>query len=399
LKTLLSLLFFIFIATAQGQQVSHEDQRTKVMITHLKAELEIYNRVLKSAPTLCPGYMPTKVEPLLAQSESEQLLFDLTSAYSYVMNIKKCNYPRVLAKQSIRNKELSQFKIAYTAIDNYCAIKKVLTLGLDEYRASCKKRLEKLLNEIDPYCRFDAIPSSTGNIDGNPCMAGDKLVIELLRKSKNYLDEIYTFLSALQTKITKAKEIDLYQVYGSSVKYEKSNINRRKFLAMMTFFYASTTSNAGFTDRFAEVPLKEAAMANKNIDTIVADYHDIKNAKDYFNHLLSTIKNKKIKLVFRSRNITSYNRHNFMSLFLGCHFRMTRGSKAGEQIPLALGFAYESKDFISHLKNDGVDMDILKVYEYPTYYSAIKRSYDAFQKDIDRYATTSSLGSQFCSLK
>ncbi|OYZ10662.1 MAG: hypothetical protein B7Y39_19980 [Bdellovibrio sp. 28-41-41] len=82
------------------------------------------------------------------------------------------------------------------------------------------------------------------------------------------------------------------------------------------------------------------------------------------------------------QDITDINRHNLMASFLACNYRDS-GVTIRKILPMTLGYAYESLDFISHLK------------EHDTLEQAIGN----FKTDTNRYDTGVNIGERFCSFR
>jgi hypothetical protein len=374
------------------------DFRTKVMSVHLQKKLQIFHNTFSQSNTC--AYQKENISPyLINKNYSQELFINLVKAYKYINDIKGCSSLKLLAQDKINTKEMSKFNFAYKSMNYYCAAKDIVTLSpVKMYSQTCVKSLKDLFNELDPHCRFDQIASKNGVLDGNACMAGYKIAMNELITKDNYIDLIFKFAFELDRKIKNGYTlISPWTTYKDVFNSSDSVSNKRYFLAMMTFFYAASTNTTGMTDRFYEVAMLNDIKNGESAGQVVANYHDLKNIKTSFNIIKANMNKENIELNFRSKKINSYNRHNLMSMFLSCFYTIKKGKKYGKQIPLALGIAYEGKDFISHLKNDGVDMNGLKLWNYGTYFKAINKAYKGFMKDVKRYEASSNTGVSFCS--
>ncbi len=401
MKALLFLFNFFIICNSFASEQGLKNYRTKVISIYIQEKLAIYNSELKTASNLCKYYDQTKINPLLKSvNYTDELLEKLVDGWRYIHELKSCPEAKSLADDKIQLKESSQFNFAYDAIRSYC-IAQELSLGNFRrlYNGICEKNLKNMFKELDPHCRWETIADYNGYRDSNPCVAGYKMAADILIKNENFIDDLYTFTHKVyEESQVNGKSINFWTIYKDTVNSSNSLNNRRYFLAMMNFFFSSTKSGAGFTDRFYEVSLLNDI--NNNLDTysIITNFHDLKKIRDSFSGVMDIVSKNKISLIFENKSTQTFNRHNYMSMFLGCHYTMKKGRAAGARIPLLLGIAYEGKDFIGHLKNDGVDMNALKFWNYGEYYDAVMKAYKGFLRDVNRYSSSNAIGVEFCSI-
>ena len=304
------------------------------------------------------------------QEKLERTLELLAQTETY----SKCIKGIAEADQKLHKLQRKKFEIPTKTLQSLC-------VG----NGKCLKSVNKLIEELDPFCVTQNSKNYFGVKDPNACMAGDRLLGKELRKTNDpNQKEINTFLSILQARIARAKSgtnIDLWTIYLDT--HQDTAESRKDFLALLAFFYYTLGTAGGYVDGIADhywiSALKEASYP----EDAFAEFYSMRQKIDWYGHLIhKEAKKKNLTFNFKHVSLKGMNRHDYMAMFLSCHFR-EYGPIAPRVIPVVLGLAYESLDFVSHIKGNVSLLD----------------SAENFKKDSSRYTIGSTLGNGFCSYK
>lgn len=249
----------------------------------------------------------------------------------------------------------------------------------------CLKTFDKMIQELDPFCVTQNSKNFFGVKDPNACMAGDRLLGKTVRqKNDPEQKRIHRFLSDLESKIAESKnngQIDLWKIYLKTNKDTPEN--RKNFLALTAFFYYTLGTAGGYVDGIADHYWQSALKESQYPEDAFYEFYSMRQKVDWYGHLIhKQAKKKNLQFTIKHVSIKGMNRHDFMAMFLSCHFR-EYGPIAPRVIPSILGLAYESLDFVSHIKED-VGLEV---------------SAKNFKKDTSRYTVGSTLGNGFCAYK
>lgn len=257
--------------------------------------------------------------------------------------------------------------------------------GLCVGNGKCLKSVNKLIEELDPFCVTQNSKNYFGVKDPNACMAGDRLLGKELRKKNDpNQKDLYNFLSILQARIARAKagaNIDLWSIYLDT--HQDTAESRKDFLALLAFFYYTLGTAGGYVDGIADHYWMSAFKESSYPEDAFAEFYSMRQKVDWYGHLIhKEAKKKNLSFNFKHVSLKGMNRHDYMAMFLSCHFR-EYGSIAPRVIPVVLGLAYESLDFVSHIK-ENVSFEV---------------SAENFKQDTSRYTVGSTLGNSFCAYK
>lgn len=288
--------------------------------------------------------------------------------------LNECHQEINNADEKLHQLQRRKFNFPTKIIKSLCAFNK-----------RCLARANQLIQELDPFCVTQNSKNLFGVKDPNPCMAGDRLLAKQLRqKNDPYQEDLYIFLTTLQAEIEAANEgsqIDFWNIYLKN--RTDSLVNRKKFIAIMTFFYYAMGTAGGYIDGVSDHYWMSAFKELQSPEEIFNEFYSMKQKVDWYGHIVNRIaKKKKIGFFIKQVPTHGMNRHDFMAMFLSCHFR-DYGLFAPKMIPRTLGSVYESLDFVSHIK------------EKISFQDSIKN----FKRDVSRYINGSSLGDKFCSYK
>jgi hypothetical protein len=216
--------------------------------------------------------------------------------------------------------------------------------------------LTMILLELDPWCASGVQANFNGARDGNPCFAGEIPILAALRDSGNKIGRSY-FGSAAETDSFLAK-LDTAASSGNRVidleKLFSAKTDPRDLLAIMTYLYAAGTSELGWVDGFGESFWRSTLDQGSSGRTALAVYSTWLGRKDRFVVIRKETHARGLELRLFGHGVERWNHHEFISAFLACNYR-ARGEKLlARTVPEALGVAYESRDFVSHMKeHDG----------------------------------------------
>lgn len=247
-----------------------------------------------------------------------------------------------------------------------------------------------ILKELDPWCAIDPRPNFEGGRDGNPCFAGEGPILRAMidptpaagedpfARAGAEIDElVHRFRLAVERGRT-GETIDLFSLMPSSM--TESLEGRRLGLAAWAYLHAAATFRLGwidgFADRFWSEPLRRGATPSEAYAAVVRWM----NRKHVFAGHLHFAHSKGLRFRFGTIEATEWNRHDLVSAFLACEFRLRGEGALARILPPALGVAYEGKDLVSHLREG----------------AGLEASLRNFGTDTGRYARGTRLGLRFC---
>lgn len=318
--------------------------------------------------------------------KKEDVLRYLDLYYQSYKTTDACKKSLDLEELKFHTKEREKFKSFYFFIDSLCEKDKSAN-AIYEAR-TCKSELKRILTELNPHCISTQVDYDKKFHDNFECMVGDILIGRYLYTNSVPTESFITdtkqfFLNYWNISHSKSAEsdgIELYSIYKMD-KVDSIEL-RKKFLATITMLFTSTHSLSpylkGFQDYFWRRKLFETGESEKALEI----YNSARMLIDEFRTINRIILSKKTKVTILEQPISDLNRHNFMAMFLTCHYnKQPNYIKKG--LPLMLGYAYESLDFGSHLKEG----------------DTLKLAVENFKVDTDRYKLGVKLGVSFCSEK
>ncbi len=278
------------------------------------------------------------------------------------------------ADSALNKLQRKKFLLPEAVASSLCA------LSLPGTNYQCLKNSISIISDLDPFCITQKNQDLHGVKDHNPCMAGDRLLGRILRKKNDPTQsEMALFLGTLETQVRAAKpgsEIDLWSIYSQTNK--DTSANRKKFLGMLVLANYLGTAG-GYVDGLGDQYWQSAYSEGKSGEEIFNEFYSVRNKVDWFGFIKKGVAKKKITLMIKHLPLSGMNHHNFMAMFLACHFR-TYGNLVSKILPNLLGTGYESLDFVSHMRE--------KI--------GFQKSVRNFETDTNRYREGSEFGNQFC---
>lgn len=289
----------------------------------------------------------------------------------------------------LSDREQKPFETAITIARGACFLEDAIRLPLiplGGVPSSCPISADALIASLHPFCATKVAAALDGSMETNPCFAGDRLVTAGLesKKAADISAEVIAdgFLSRIESMVSRAaggSGVELLAAYPL-LRNIRNFESRKRFLALLAFFYASPGSDAGYVDGFGDHFWRDSLKQGKGARESLVRYLEWKNRRDRFALVLGAVAGKKLRLRVNGHDFTAANRHEIMSAFLACHFRGLDEDLAAEVIPLMLGYAYEGKDFVSHLEGG----------------AGVKESIRNFRADTGRYHRGMEFGYAFC---
>lgn len=306
----------------------------------------------------------------LAASEKKSFSFDQSVTF-YQENTSEHEYQEIA--QNIFDKDKLNVQKYFPVL---CALS-TLT-----FFVPCQIIMQKIFTDLEPRCNKVSIANlDTGYIDANPCYAGGKLAINSLPKNswgRNKTIDI--FLTNLWSQVQKSEsndQIDLYEVYGHSL----NQANPKEFLAIMTFLLTAKNIGAGTIDDFTSYRFSQLMKQRTKANIVLAELVEMKEIKNSYVAIQKWANQKKITFKIKEQKIKADDRHRMMGIFLACHFNNKLGASVPTQMfPILLGVAYESMDFISHMKEG----------------TSFKKSMENFLQDVNKYKEAAFFAQKFC---
>jgi hypothetical protein len=245
--------------------------------------------------------------------------------------------------------------------------------------------IEKILHDMDPVCDTQAQPDyRQKKADGNPCFAAFTTLAASLRDQDGLFDlagaQTDEWLASLQEAIHSSEQnskIDFLKIASDAL---RKKANRKRFLAIIAYLYSSGGSAIGMANPADDALWSDPLVRGSDSIDAYNQYFLWKNRTDLMGELVYQARSKKQVLVFGSTNVNEWNRHQFISSFIACDYTMRGKLGLASFVPNALGIAYESMDFVSHLK-EGISW---------------KDSEKNFEVDTARHRAGAKLGIAFC---
>ena len=192
--------------------------------------------------------------------------------------------------------------------------------------------------------------------------------------------EIDEWLFEFHTKIRNSKQGQSIDLLRTQFIKQTTPSERLKFLSMLTFLYTAGGSRVGMSTPYGDTFWKSPLRLGLSPEYAYYQYMYWMNRRDAFKSDLEVAQHKNVVLTLGNTNIHSWNHHNMISAFLACDYETRGMNSIAKLVPEALGVAYESKDFVSHLK-DGLGW---------------KKSAQNFEQDTDRHRVGAVFGYRYC---
>ncbi len=252
--------------------------------------------------------------------------------------------------------------------------------------------------ELDPWCAVGAAADFGRIRDGNPCFSGELPILHSLLNDRaraashgipeasfdafsqagTELDEWLGRFTAQVAAAPSGTRLDLLALAPRHLLENESG--RRRLLGEITYLYAAAGFQIGWIDGFAERfwsgPLRERATPAQ----AYASAMSWMNRKQLFSGWRNFARSRGVRLFWGAREVTDWNHHDFIAAFMGCDFQERGLGWLGRALPEALGIAYESLDFVSHMREgDGLEASAAN-----------------FGRDVGRHSEGAAFGEAFC---
>lgn len=293
---------------------------------------------------------------------------------------KSCRQSLDAAEMKFHNKEREKFSVLHLALNTMCGTNQSLIDPLND--SNCVAGLAEIVRELDPHCMEVQVPNPKQYYDGFPCISGDNMIGKFLfENSANVGEEVTLFIKSLRSSLGSAekreKGIELYKEFLGE--RPDSRFERKKFLAVLALMTSSTSSNGSYIEGYHDKSWRLTLEKTGSSQQALAVFNQIRLAVDEFRTLKEWSVQNKAKLKLAAQTMLYINRHDIISAFLACYYRDKKPALQ-KLIPKALGYSYESFDFVSHL-NEG---------------DTLKEAGANFFRDTRRYREGAAWGSAFC---
>lgn len=320
-------------------------------------------------------------------TEDKTILEDLVSFYHKTYQqadfcLKSLNAGEI----HFHNLERNRFSAYYSLAHKACRTASDINRNYDG--VICTTRFSQVLLDLNPHCISTQVPFDPKYHDSFICMAGDILIgkklYEFFQNPYDQFFEIKEFLhrywDLAHQALASNSEIEMYDIFnvGKSDTYE----TRLRFLSVMTFLLASTKSTSPYIKGFQDFIWRTHVLKTGNAKEAVDLFIKFRGITDEFKTVNGLLMEKKAKITVIKQDIRTVNRHNMMASFLACNYR-DHSQAIRKILPLAMGYAYESYDFISHLKE----------------HISLEQSLGNFKTDVRRYSVGVNTGERFCSFR
>ncbi len=252
---------------------------------------------------------------------------------------------------------------------------------------SCYLGLQQVLADLDPHCVSLQVTNPKDYYDPFPCMAGDYVLgrdlYEIEPLPESLISESQNYFSILRREISfvaresRSTPVDLYNAYAHML--GDTQRRRQRFMALLTMVFASTNSYSsyikGFHDYFWRAHLLRTADAKRTLRF----FNSSRLLIDELRTLVEWAIRHGVDIQVAGRKFSDVSRHDFMAAALSCHYsQSTRVIR--KWIPIGLGYAYESFDFVTHLQGG----------------DSVSESLVNFRVDTRRYRIGVQWGARFC---
>ena len=264
-----------------------------------------------------------------------------------------------------------------------------------EVSPALPREIRLAIAELDPWCAVGAAADFGRTRDGNPCFAGDLPVLfSLLNEGRTgrgnaasfdafsragaEIDEWLARFTAEVASLPRGGRIDLLAL--APQRLLESESSRRRLLAEITYLYAAAGFEIGWIDGFGERFWSGPLRAGASPARAYASAMTWMNRKQLFSGWRNFARSRGVRFHWGAREVTDWNHHDFISAFMGCDLQERGQAGLGRALPEALGIAYESLDFVSHMKEgDGFEASAAN-----------------FRRDVGRHVEGAAFGEAFC---
>jgi hypothetical protein len=281
--------------------------------------------------------------------------------------------------------ERKKFSFVGAAINPVCGA--TITNGSILVRRHCIDGFDQVMADLDPHCTTIQIKNANGLNDPFPCMAGDYMTGRVLVTPASWMSFLATqanFLNriraAMKSPQAKTQGLDLWQLYRDT--QPATAPLREEFLASLNFYFGSYHSMSAYVRGFHDHIWAFVLMKSQSPETTVDYYVRSRLLVDEYRTIEKKADAAKISFRISRMSLEGKIRHDYMAAFLACHYR-NHNVLIRNRLPVALGYAYESLDFKSHIQ-DGI---------------SLKASRENFVTDTNRYRTGARWGYAFCAQK
>ena len=250
----------------------------------------------------------------------------------------------------------------------------------------CQAWFLRAVQALRPRCSKVNKPGLNNYLDSLPCHAGDEMSAKILLRQDPNLVGSHRFMLAIWNASQTSRAVELFPYFLKEMNLIDNHQSRLFYLAWLAFGTAGTTSMAGHLEGWSLEFVFGGLLSGMPAEDVLNRYLLQKDIKDSFSFFLSEAKRAHVRLQFfvplqsqgNGFGSDELNRHDFMGAFLTCHLL---GEGLAEYLPVALGYAYESLDMVTHLTQEKW---------------SLRQSVTNWKVDVSRYHRARAIGLEFC---
>lgn len=391
IKTVLQFVYYWFLSffflfnnsvLAQSSEELLTEQNYRTLSGRVRAILEVRLQGLNNCDKNTQKTLQEKFNSLYSYSNRKADVLIFLDLYQESLNVDyKCRQSLDAAENNFHKMERSKFSFIHKSLDLFCSKNNLINPSLN---SECVGSLSQILRDLDPHCMSTQVPNPKEYYDGLPCLSGDNLIGRMLLEKSNaesLAKEMQEFMGRLRIDLgNKEKREYGIELYNSFLgKRQDSMFLRKKFLAVIALYTSSMSSYASNIEGYHDMMWRTMLIETKSSERALQAFNKIRISVDDFRTLKSWMIEKKLNVTMTAQKLSKMNRHDYMAAFLACYYK-ERSPSLQKLVPLALGYAYESLDFVSHLR-EGI-----------TFHESVEN----FSKDTGRYRYGVQWGSLFC---
>jgi len=231
--------------------------------------------------------------------------------------------------------------------------------------SGCQRVVEEITHGIDPHCftpneRNWTADGSQGYFDANPCYAADRYIDGAItadhRMNSSLTTQglqsfVYLLGNQIQEKIArKETSIDLAATFKSAGVQATGLASPKMMMGYLAYLYGAEKSLVGRVDSYADEAWQSALREGLSPNDARKLYNERKRLLDFFRDVRELALSKKMRLTIGGTDVSTYHRHQFTAAYLACHYQSSGDERMARSMPRMIGVAYESKDFVSHIR-------------------------------------------------
>ncbi|MEK6774431.1 MAG: hypothetical protein AABY64_10845 [Bdellovibrionota bacterium] len=381
----LSLIILNSKANALSVTEKLTEQNYRTLSGRIRAILEVRFQGLSACESKIQNSFQERFNSTHYYSNKKSDVLNVLDLYLDSLRLgKNCRASLDSAEMKFHQLERKKFSAIHASVDLLCNENKSLINPSE--KTKCKTAVAEVIRDLDPHCMSVQVPNPKEYYDGLPCLSGDNLIGKFLYDSKNpdlVESEIRSFVErykfALQNAEKRKNGIELYNEFLGP--QQDTTLNRKRFLAVVALLTSSTSAYGSYIEGYHDEMWRMTLFATQNSEKALDIFNKVRILVDDFRTLREWSIEQKFNITVAAQNIRSINRHDYMSAFLACYYN-DRSAIIQKWFPLILGYAYESFDFITHLRQG----------------DTVEEARASFSRDTRRYREGMAWGTAFCRL-